>query len=110
ALTGREGAEHALTAGPRRGIGLAEALRAAAAGSAAEVGRLLASHAGGNLDGFGARWAGGPATRLADAALAAEALAAGLTTMAAVVLALKSFAIGQLAALAAPLAAPPARP
>jgi len=99
-----EADEDALQAAALRWLGLAAELRAAAAGSAAEIGRLLATHAGGDLDTFAARWADGPARQLADAALAAEGLAAGLATMAAVVLELKAFVVGQLATLAARLA------
>ena len=99
-----EADEDALQAAALRWVGLAAELRAAATGSAAAVSRLLAAHAGGDLDAFAVQWAGGPARHLADTALAAEGLAAGLATMAAVVLELKAFVVAQLAALAARLA------
>jgi hypothetical protein len=99
-----EADEDALQAAALRWMGLAGELRAAAAGSAAAVSRLVAAHAGSDVEAFAARWAGGPERHLADAALAAEGLAAGLATMAAVVLELKAFVVGQLAVLAARLA------
>jgi hypothetical protein len=99
-----EADEDALQAAALRWLGLAAELRAAATGSAAEIGRLLAAHSGGDLDAFAARWADGPARQLVDTALAAEGLAAGLATMAAVVLELKAFVVGRLAVLAARLA------
>ncbi len=105
-----EADEDALHAAAARWTAVAETLRAGSAEAATEVGRLLDAHPDGDLDGFGARWAAGPALQYEDAVLAAEALAGCLTTMAAVVLELKVFAVGRLAALAARLAAPAGSP
>jgi hypothetical protein len=99
-----EADEDALQAAALRWLVLAGELRAAAAGSAAAVSRLVAAHAGGDLGAFAAHWSSGPDRQLEDAALAAEGLAAGLATMAAVVLELKAFVVGRLAELAARLA------
>jgi hypothetical protein len=105
-----EADEDALHVAAARWRAVAEALRAGAADSAAQVGRLLAAHPAGDLAAFGAAWTAGPARRFDDGVLAAQALAACLTTMAAVVLELKVFAVGQLAALAARLAVPTGHP
>jgi len=105
-----EADEDALHAAAARWTAVAETLRAGSAEAATEVGRLLDAHPDGDLDGFGARWAAGPALQYEDAVLAAEALAGCLTKMAAVVLELKVFAVGRLAALAARLAAPAGSP
>jgi hypothetical protein len=100
-----EDALHALAAD---WAAVAEDLRTGATGSALAVRRLLVGHPDGDLDGFAAAWAGGPARLCTEAVLAAQAMAACLTTMAAVVLELKVFAVGRLAALAAAMAAHPA--
>ncbi|HSV66340.1 MAG TPA: hypothetical protein VLJ59_10605 [Mycobacteriales bacterium] len=102
--------EDALHAAAQHWHTIAAALRERGTAAGAAIRDVVAGQAGQDVHALAEHWAGGPASQLDDAALAAEAIGAALQTTAAVVLELKAMTIAQLGILAARLCRPASTP